>query len=102
MIDWLNSNEGFIMTILTFVYVVATIVICFFNGKSTKSINKQLKESREQFKESSRGHVIPKIITIEGSMICLEFQNVGNDVENNIVIKVNEKCLKNLAYLVLN
>ena len=96
MICWLNNNDGFVMGLLTFIYVVATIVICIFNGISNKNINKQLKESREQFKESCRGHIVPKIISLEGSIICLEFQNIGNDVAKNIVIKVHDKWLKKL------
>lgn len=34
MIDWCNSNQGFLMVVLTFVYVVATIIICYFNYKA--------------------------------------------------------------------
>lgn len=34
LIAWMNSNNGFVMAVLTFVYVIATIFICIFNGKS--------------------------------------------------------------------
>lgn len=40
MITWLNENDGFVMAILTFVYVVATIFIFISNKKSaTAAIN---------------------------------------------------------------
>lgn len=45
VITWLNDNNGFVMAILTFVYVVATILICVFNYKSAKATNEQTKES---------------------------------------------------------
>lgn len=47
MFDWFNSNEGFIMSILTFVYVLATIVIVIMNLLSIKEMKKsRLDDSR--------------------------------------------------------
>ena len=43
VIDWLNTNQGFAMSLLTLVYVVATVVIVCYNRKSIK----ELQESRE-------------------------------------------------------
>lgn len=40
-----NDNDGFIMGLLTFVYVVATVFICIFNYKSAKAANKQIEAS---------------------------------------------------------
>ena len=96
MIDWLNNNSGFIMAILTFVYVIATILICYFNYKSAKATSDQTKESYKQFIENSRAHVVPKIIELEGEMLCISFQNIGNDIAEEVVIKVNESWLKKL------
>lgn len=96
VITWLNDNNGFIMALLTFVYVVATILICFFNYKSAKATNEQTKESYEQFIESSRAHIVPKIIELEGEMLCLSFQNIGKDIATEVVINVSEKWLKKL------
>ena len=96
VITWLNDNNGFIMALLTFVYVVATILICFFNYKSAKATNEQTKESYEQFIGSSRAHIVPKIIELEGEMLCLSFQNIGKDIATEVVINVSEKWLKKL------
>ncbi|WP_320129633.1 hypothetical protein [uncultured Sphaerochaeta sp.] len=38
MINWFNSNQGFVMIILTFAYVVATIIIVVYSSKSTKEM----------------------------------------------------------------
>lgn len=43
VINWLNTNQGFVMSILTLIYVIATIVIVYYNHKSIK----ELKETRE-------------------------------------------------------
>ena len=45
--DWL-------MVIITFVYVVATILICIFNGRSAKATNNQVSESQRQYEETKR------------------------------------------------
>ncbi len=37
-----NDNNGFIMALLTFVYVIATILICIFNYKSAKEAKNQV------------------------------------------------------------
>ena len=48
MIAWMNNNEGFLMVIITFVYVVATIFICVFNGRSAKASRDQILASQKQ------------------------------------------------------
>ena len=47
------------MVIITGVYVVATIFICIANFKSANASKKQLKESKDQFKESQRLECMP-------------------------------------------
>ena len=54
IIQWINRNQGFVMCILTFVYVLATIVIVYYNKKS---INEMIK-SRE---DDSRPYVFANI-----------------------------------------
>jgi hypothetical protein len=47
IVNWLNINQGFTMTILTLVYVIATIVIVIYNRKSIKELqNTREEESR--------------------------------------------------------
>ena len=41
-----------IMVAITAVYVIATIIICYFNGKSASAACKQIKEAQDQLKES--------------------------------------------------
>ncbi|MBQ5991439.1 MAG: hypothetical protein IJL62_02710 [Clostridia bacterium] len=50
--DWL-------MVGITAVYVIATILICLFNGKSTKATRAQLEESKRQFEEKKRLDIMP-------------------------------------------
>ncbi len=96
VVTWLNDNNGFVMAILTSVYVIATILICIFNYKSAKATKEQTRESYKQFIENNRAHIVPKIITLEGEMLCLCFQNIGKDIASDVKINVNEKWLKEL------
>lgn len=96
MIDWLNNNSGAIMALLTLVYVIATIVICIFNYKSAKATREQTIESIRQFEESNKAHIVPKIIEVEGEMLCLSIQNIGNSIADKVKISVNESWLKKL------
>lgn len=53
MIQWMNENDGFLMAIITFVYVIATGLICYFNGKSAASSRKQIEEAQKQQKQNA-------------------------------------------------
>ena len=97
VIEWLNKNNGAVMAVLTLVYVVATIVICFFNYISLKEVRNQTKEAQRQFEEANRAHVIPRFITLEGQLYCLAFHNIGKTMANKLKIQVSGEwlsCLK--------
>lgn len=66
MINWLNTNQGFVMSVLTAVYVIATIVIVIYNRKSIHEI----KETREA---ESRPYVFANLIKDARDM-CFELQ----------------------------
>ncbi len=97
IIEWLNNNNGAIMAILTFVYVVATILICYYNHKSAIATQRQTAESQRQFEEQNRAHIIPKFGVLEGQLYCLVFQNIGRTMADNLQIVVSPNwidCLK--------
>lgn len=94
MVKWLNDNNGFVMALLTFIYVIATILICKFNYKSAKATNEQTSEMQKQFRENSRARIIPKIDTLEGKMTCLVLENIGKDIAMDVEINVDEEWLK--------
>lgn len=97
IINWLNCNNGAVMAILTFVYVAATILICSYNHKSAIAAQQQTAESRKQFEEQNRAHVIPKFDVLEGQLYCIVFQNIGKTMADNLQIIVSPDwidCLK--------
>ena len=58
-VSYLNANQGFVMAALTFVYVVATIVIVYFNKKTID----EMKEEREA---ESRPYLFAHLAFIPG------------------------------------
>lgn len=49
MVNWLNSNQGFFMSILTLVYVMATIIIVIYNRKSIQELQKTREEESRPY-----------------------------------------------------
>lgn len=83
-----------IMVIITAVYVIATIFICIFNYKSANASKKQIDESKRQYEQSNRPHIVAGIKIISDSFMCISIQNIGNDVADNITIKINDEWLE--------
>ncbi|MCI5733161.1 MAG: hypothetical protein MR296_03960 [Tenericutes bacterium] len=94
VVEWLNNNNGFTISILTLVYVIATIAICIFNYKSAKATREQTMESKRQYEDLNKAFVIPKITELEGKILCLSFQNIGRDIAKNVEISINNSWLK--------
>ena len=68
MIKWINENEGFLMVMITCAYVVATVLICVFNGISAKASRDQIAASQKQQEQNTglqlysvRSEIINKI-----------------------------------------
>lgn len=94
VINWMNENNGFIMGVLTLVYVVATILICVFNYNSAKATRKQTEESKRQYGASNRPNIIPCFTMIEGAMFCLTFKNIGNECAKQLKIQINSEWIE--------
>lgn len=83
MTDWL-------MVIITFVYVVATIFICIYNYRSAKASRDQLEESMRQFEESNRAFVTVTLEVIKAGYAVLHIQNHGKRIAENVNIQISQ------------
>ncbi len=71
MISWLNINQGFVMSLLTMVYVIATIIIVIYNRK----VIDEMKQTRE---DESRPYVFANLHKDpRDSMFSLVIKNYG-------------------------
>ena len=94
IVEWMNNNNGFIMGILTLVYVLATILICVFNYKSAKATKEQTAEAKKQFRQTNRPNIIPHFTLIEGQLFCLSFKNIGNECAKGVKIAINQEWIE--------
>ncbi len=79
MINWFNSNQGFVMIILTFAYVVATIIIVVYSRKSIK----EMKITREN---ELRPYIFGQFAKFSDYVNIVEFQ-VKNSGKTGGIIK---------------
>lgn len=96
MTDWL-------MVIITAVYVIATIVICVFNGKSAKAAKEQTETAKQQinemirqYNESNRPIVIIRFEIIRSGLLCFVVENIGPVAAKDIKIKINDDFIDNI------
>lgn len=93
-------TPDWIMVVITAVYVIATIVISVFNGKSANATKEQVEESKRQFEETKRLELMPFLqieIPTESDTpsFVLELPCSDDDVIQNIYILVRVKNVGN-------
>lgn len=81
IIEYLDQHNGFIMAILTFVYVVFTILIFRANSKSVK----EMKVTRE---DENRPYIVTYIKSQPKGTVELFIENIGKTVARNIEISI--------------
>ncbi len=96
MADWF-------MVAITAVYVVATIVICVFNGKSakaakeqTETAKQQIEEMIRQYNEANRPIVVVRFEIIRSGLLCFVIENIGPVAAKDVRIQINEEFIANL------
>ncbi|MCM1209606.1 MAG: hypothetical protein NC309_11845 [Ruminococcus sp.] len=87
MTDWL-------MVIITAIYVVATIIICYFNGKSAKAAKMQIDEMIRQYNLANRPNVTIHFDIIRSGLLCFIIENEGTSPAHNVSIKINKDFLE--------
>ena len=91
----LNFSEG-INILLMLVYVIATIFICVFNGKSAKATREQIRENNKNFIEQARGRVIITFEKKHFTAFVFSIKNIGNEYATNVKVNINEDFLNKL------
>ena len=86
MTDWL-------MVIITAIYVVATIIICYFNGKSAKAAKIQTDEMIRQYNLANRPKVTIHFDIIRSGLLCFVVENEGTSPAHNVSIRINQDFL---------
>lgn len=122
-IAWCNSNQGFIMVVLTAIYVIATIFIYRANNKSAKATERTLKQNSDIQRQNVNIQLfsdrfdlynnIKIILENKHNRISKSFQvsnkvlskiNLNNEIEDSTILKVkylfSDECYMKLSKVV--
>ena len=83
MLTWLNDNQGFVMSVLTLVYVVATICILISNRKSANAAtiaNKQQLALQLLERRFNSYYMLNEWISIAKTLLIQNF-STGNPLD---------------------
>ncbi|MCD8018074.1 MAG: hypothetical protein LUF92_00345 [Clostridiales bacterium] len=92
--NWITNHgdtTDWLMVLITFIYVVATVIICHYNGKSAKSAEKQVAEVIHQQKQNVRIQFLDKRIEI---ISC--FDDVINKLMNDWEVDIQDSFFGSL------
>lgn len=95
-IGFLDLHSGSLTFLITFVYVVATIVICRANIKSAVATREQVSEQKKQFEEENRAFITIDIEIIRSGLLALRIQNHGKRIAENVKISISSAFLDNI------
>ena len=84
------------MVILTAIYVLATILICYFNFGSAKASREQTVEMHRQYEEENRPYITVELIYERKVFYGLRFSNHGKRLANHVRIQLDQAFLDSL------
>ena len=87
--DWL-------MVIITLVYVIATIFICWANIKSAKASKEELAEMKRQYAEENRPHIEVEFCYERRTWYIVRFVNHGKLTAQHVKIMLDEDFISSL------
>lgn len=87
--DWL-------MVVITFVYVIATIFICWANIKSAKASKEELAEMKRQYAEENRSHIEVEFCYERRICYIVRFVNHGKLTAQHVKIVLDEDFISSL------
>ena len=102
VIQWCNTNSGFVMALLTVVYVGTTLFMYFSNRKSVSIQKAQLKEMAHERELRDRPYVILSLESIRNGIICLKIENIGNSVAIDVCIELDSDFIENVLSIMGN
>lgn len=81
---------------ITFIYVVATCIICSFNHQSAKASREQLVEMRKQYQEENRANIEVEFRYERRTWYVIRFINHGKLTAQNVSIQLTQEFISSL------
>lgn len=89
-------TADWVMVIITGIYVVATIFICYANIKSANASKQQLNEMQRQYTEANRPVIETEFHYIRRNWYTVRFVNHGNMTAQRVKIKLEQSFIDSL------
>lgn len=89
-------NADWAMFWITFVYVVATCFICYFNHQSAKASRDQLAEMKKQYEEENRANIEVEFVYERRTWYIIRFINHGKMTAQNVNIQLMQEFINSL------
>ena len=96
IIEYLNDNSGAMTFLITVVYVVATIFICWANIRSAKATRAQVAEQQREFEETNRAFVTVTFEIIKSGLAVLHIQNHGKRIATDVSVHISDAFVENM------
>jgi hypothetical protein len=85
--EWLNTNEGFAIILLTAVYVIATIVMARYMARANMLASKSLAQAVELERRRTRPHLSFDLES-HRKFVYAVLRNIGKTAAYNVTIQV--------------
>jgi len=89
-------SADWVMVIITGVYVIATIVICWANFKSANASKEQLNEMRQQYADTNRPILEYEFHYSRRTWYSVRFINHGNRTAQHVKINLDQSFINSL------
>lgn len=97
ILQFLNSNEGAFMVIITVVYVIATVAICYANIKASNVSKEQLDEMKRQYAAENRPIIEMEFCYERRAWYILRFVNRGKTTAQHVRIELEQEFIDSLS-----
>lgn len=96
IIEFLDQHSGSLTVIITLVYVVATVMICWANFRSAKASREQLLEMRKQYEEDNRPRIGVEFLFENRTYYGLRFVNTGKAIAQRVRIQFEDSFIDSI------
>jgi len=91
----MNVEAG--LFIMTGIYTIATILICFFTHRSTQAVREQVSEMKRQYDNENRAYIEVEVIYEQRAFYGLRLVNHGKRTATNVKVKIDHDFLDSIA-----
>ncbi|HZI20138.1 MAG TPA: hypothetical protein VEY09_16255 [Pyrinomonadaceae bacterium] len=91
LVKWLNDNQGFVMAMLTLIYVLTTVGIALLALRANRISQKNIETALRLERNRLRPYVVFNITTSAAHHVYATLKNIGLTAASNVCVKVTPR-----------